>query len=139
MIILVSDTVAQFTSCSFRHMCFAGDIRYVTTSPYYRQLSHAERLSRNLGAALVAYRRTFGLVDVDRTVNMVTKYQVAYGNKSVRTLRQYCSSSTLLASLDLCKGESILSRFVMADAPVGLVYQTVTVPRDFRPGAVEFC
>ena len=36
-------------------MCFANDIKHVTTSPYYPQPSHAERFNRNLRSALIAY------------------------------------------------------------------------------------
>jgi hypothetical protein len=36
-------------------MRFARSIQHVTTTPYYPQPSHAQRFSRNLRAALIAY------------------------------------------------------------------------------------
>lgn len=53
--ITVSDNGSQFTSHMFKRMCFGHGIHHVTTSPYYPQPSHAERLNRNLRSALIAF------------------------------------------------------------------------------------
>jgi transposase InsO family protein len=51
--VLVSDNARCFTSDDFQQFCFDLSLKHATTSPYYRQPSHAERFSRNLRAALV--------------------------------------------------------------------------------------
>jgi transposase InsO family protein len=53
--ILVLDNAQRFTSREFQQLCFELGIKHITTSPYYPRPSHAERLKRNLRAALIAY------------------------------------------------------------------------------------
>lgn len=52
---LVSDNAPAFTSLGFRRFCFVHGVRHITTSPYYPQPSFAERINRNLKAALIIY------------------------------------------------------------------------------------
>lgn len=52
---LVSDNAAAFLSNLFRRFCFDKGIKHIRTTPYYPQPSFAERVNRNLKAALVAY------------------------------------------------------------------------------------
>ena len=49
---VVSDNAQAFRSRLFRDMCFRWGIQHVTTTPYYPQGSLAERVNRNLKAAL---------------------------------------------------------------------------------------
>lgn len=53
--VIVSDNGSQFTSNTFRRMCFGNAIRHVTTSAYYPRPNHAERFNRNLRSALIAF------------------------------------------------------------------------------------
>jgi transposase InsO family protein len=52
--VIVSDNASCFVSREFSKFCFKWGIRYVTTTPYYPQPSHAERFNRNLQAARIA-------------------------------------------------------------------------------------
>jgi hypothetical protein len=52
---IVSDNAQCFTLRDFQNFCFGMAIRHVSTSPYYPQLSHAERFNKNLRAALIAH------------------------------------------------------------------------------------
>lgn len=52
---LVSDNAPAFTSRLFKRFCFERAVRHVTTTPYYPQPSFAERVNRNLKAALIAF------------------------------------------------------------------------------------
>jgi hypothetical protein len=49
---VVSDNAQAFRSRLFRDMCFRWGIQHITTTPYYPQGSLAERVNRNLKAAL---------------------------------------------------------------------------------------
>lgn len=53
--ILVSDNAPAFVSRPFKQFCFSQAIKHVTTTPYYPQASFAERVNRNLKAALIIY------------------------------------------------------------------------------------
>lgn len=53
--VIISDNATCFTSHSFRNFCFARGIKHATLSPYHPQPNNAERLNRNLKAALIAY------------------------------------------------------------------------------------
>lgn len=52
---LVSDNAPGFTSRKFRGFCFSQGVRHITTTPYHPQPSFAERVNRNLKAALAIY------------------------------------------------------------------------------------
>ena len=49
---IVSDNATQFTMRRFKQFCFDLGIKHITTSPYYPNPSHAERVNRNLRSAL---------------------------------------------------------------------------------------
>jgi hypothetical protein len=49
---IVSDNVRVFCGKAFRVMCFRWGKKHITTTPYYPQAFQAERLNRNLKAAL---------------------------------------------------------------------------------------
>ncbi|GFG40384.1 hypothetical protein Cfor_02114, partial [Coptotermes formosanus] len=53
--VLVSDNGRCFTVREFKQFCFEMGIKYVTTSTYYPQPSHAGRFNRNILAALIVY------------------------------------------------------------------------------------
>jgi hypothetical protein len=53
--VIFTDFARCVTSGEFRQFCFGLGIKYVTTSPYYPQPSHAERFNRNLRSAPIAY------------------------------------------------------------------------------------
>lgn len=49
---LVSDNASPFRSNEFSEMCLQFGIRHVTTTPYYPNPSHAERVNKNIKTAL---------------------------------------------------------------------------------------
>jgi transposase InsO family protein len=53
--ILVSDNAQCFVSQEFKQFCFELRVKHITASPYYPQLSHAERFNRNRRVDLIAY------------------------------------------------------------------------------------
>lgn len=52
---MVSDNAPGFTSRRFKAFCFGNGIHHITTTPYHPQPSFAERVNRNLKAALTIY------------------------------------------------------------------------------------
>ena len=52
---IVSDNATQFTLRIFKQFCFDLGIKHITTSPYYPNPSHAERVNRNLRSALICF------------------------------------------------------------------------------------
>lgn len=52
---LVSDNAPAFLSREFKKFCFDNGVKHITTTPYYPQPSFAERVNRNLKAALIAF------------------------------------------------------------------------------------
>ena len=55
---LVSDNARVFCCRQFRDLCFRWGIQHLTTSPYYPQASLAERVNRNLKAALKIFHHS---------------------------------------------------------------------------------
>ena len=55
---LVSDNARVFCCRKFRDLCFRWGIEHLTTSPYYPQASLAERVNRNLKAALKIFHHS---------------------------------------------------------------------------------
>lgn len=53
--IIVSDNAKAFSSVALKQFCVDLFIRHVTTTPYYPNPSLAERVNRNLRAALIAF------------------------------------------------------------------------------------
>lgn len=52
---LVTDNATSFKSTAFRNFCFEAGVAHTTTTPYYPNPSMAERVNRNLRAALIAF------------------------------------------------------------------------------------
>ena len=55
---VVSDNARVFCCRQFRDLCFRWGIQHLTTSPYYPQASLAERVNRNLKAALKIFHHS---------------------------------------------------------------------------------
>lgn len=54
---IVSDNAPAFVSAPFKSFCFRNGIKQINTTPYYPQGSFAERVNRNLKAALIIYHQ----------------------------------------------------------------------------------
>lgn len=73
---LVSDNVSSFTSKEFSDMCLQLGIRHITTTPYYPNPSHAERVNKNIKIAIRIYHSDHQ-TDWDQNIHL---FQIAFNS-----------------------------------------------------------